>query len=275
MGTQLSSNSQNYLISLTNKGITPRGVDVITTHHEVLDVSTNGYDFVGVTTSNLYSNLAYWWPMIGTGSVAHGLNLLNTASYSITWNGNPTFSDGYTSFGTSSAYGSVTTVANQLPTSVTFTWWANAYSLPNATYGYAGMFGWDGGVGSAYFCTALLYTSGVTLWFVGSTTPGTNVSITGTHTITANTWYHYALAWNGATGTATVYVNGISDGTGTNVSVAPFTSTGLFEFGYDVNGGTLVRFFTGAITDCMVFNKVLTQAQILNIYNNQALSRGI
>ena len=271
--TQLPKLAQQYLSYLEGPAgyNTMRGKDVQNVHLEVLSSSVTG-TVNGNATSSYIGNIVYWWPMVGTTLNAQSYNLMSPGSQTISWTGTPTPNDSTIGFNGSNQYGLITTTASQLPSSLSFSFWANFTALPT-TGNFAGMFGYDAGVGNSSYCVPIVYSSGTTYWYVGYA--GNNAVITGSHTLTNSTWYHFVLTWDGTAHTVHGYINGVSDGSATNTSVTlPFASTGNLEFGCDINGGLTARIINGQITDCMVFNTVLTTTQITNLYNTQKAIRG-
>lgn len=86
--------------------------------------------------------------------------------------------------------------------------------------------------------------------------------MTNVKTLTLDTWYHVALVWNN--GTATVYVNG-------NDTIQS-ASCGAMDYEWisaDIgnNGGEHHTAHTGLIDDVHMYNKALTAAEVLAIYN--------
>jgi hypothetical protein len=94
-----------------------------------------------------------------------------------------------------------------------------------------------------------LYGTGNIRFQVRPSTGGTNVLITSSSTVTTNTWSHVAVSVS--SGSATVYINGASVGTGT---VVVLNNTQTFSsIGYLNNGFTTgVVAYTGYITDLHV-----------------------
>ena len=94
-----------------------------------------------------------------------------------------------------------------------------------------------------------LYGTGNIRFQVRPSTGGTNVLITSSSTVTTNTWSHVAVSVS--SGSATVYINGASVGTGT-VVVLDNTQT-FCSIGYLNNGFTTgVVAYTGYISDLRV-----------------------
>ena len=91
--------------------------------------------------------------------------------------------------------------------------------------------------------TSYLKTTNVIEFYGGSGT----ITVTGTGTVSANAWSHFAICRYGST--ITIYVNGIAGGTGTNSSFSDDT-TGPVEVG--ARGGAGAIPFTGYIDDLRI-----------------------
>ncbi len=86
---------------------------------------------------------------------------------------------------------------------------------------------------------------------------------TSSTTFVADTWYHIAISYDSATGTATYYVNGEQEGTKTGLNTAAFTSPGgagaaIGSWSKD----SAQALFSGAIDKLQIANQVLTAEQI-------------
>jgi len=77
--------------------------------------------------------------------------------------------------------------------------------------------------------------------------------------LSADTWYNYVLTRDG--NNFEVFLNGVSDGTGTSTSVIQQVNT---QFG--IYGGTLSP-FDGGLDETSIYSKVLSQSEITSIYN--------
>jgi hypothetical protein len=86
-------------------------------------------------------------------------------------------------------------------------------------------------------------------------------SIAGGTTMIAGKWWH-ACGTITSGGSAVLYINGVSDGTGTSSFGNPSTATA--GIGYDpVNN----RFWTGYIADVAVWNTALSSGQVTQLFN--------
>ncbi|NBW23743.1 MAG: LamG domain-containing protein, partial [Caulobacteraceae bacterium] len=91
--------------------------------------------------------------------------------------------------------------------------------------------------------TIYLKTTNVLEFYGGSGT----ITVTGTGTVSANVWSHFAVVRNGST--ITIYVNGTAGGTGTNSSFSDDT-TAPVEIGARGGNGSIP--FTGYIDDLRI-----------------------
>jgi hypothetical protein len=85
-------------------------------------------------------------------------------------------------------------------------------------------------------------------------------SFVGT-TLTANTWYYGVLTKTG--NNISFYLNGVYEGSIINISDSYGFNKATIGAWYDGTSNA----FNGSIDEAMVFNKVLTQDEIINIYN--------
>lgn len=98
-----------------------------------------------------------------------------------------------------------------------------------------------------------LYASGNIRFEVRPSTGGTNVVITSSSTVSLNTWTHVAVSVNA--GSAVIYINGVSVGTGT---VATMDDTQSFcSIGYLNNGYTTSQsYYNGYISNLRIVRAV-------------------
>lgn len=87
--------------------------------------------------------------------------------------------------------------------------------------------------------------------------------IVGATTLSTGTWYHVACTVDGS-GNATLYLNGVSDGTDTGFSVT--SSTGDLNIGRSPYRTT--RHFDGVVQDFTVHTAELTSDQVSRLYNS-------
>jgi len=85
-----------------------------------------------------------------------------------------------------------------------------------------------------------------------------------TATLSINTWYHVGVTF--ASGVVTFYLNGNPSGGFTSTNGSNPTNTYELQIGRAFNG----NYFNGKMDEVAIFNSVLTEPQILSIYNNKA-----
>ncbi|MDO8523310.1 MAG: LamG domain-containing protein, partial [bacterium] len=92
----------------------------------------------------------------------------------------------------------------------------------------------------------------------GSLDPVSSATLVG-----ANTWAHGAITID-SSGNYVFYLNGVPDGTGTIANTTIFHGTASATIGEWSNPAAL---FPGSIDDVRVYNRALTPAEILRLYN--------
>ncbi len=111
------------------------------------------------------------------------------------------------------------------------------------------------------FCLEINRTAGR----ISALANGTNVALTGSTTLSINTWYHVALTRSGSTGNwnYVIYLNGVVDGSATTSNnPSPQQGVAIGRFGKDSSG-----YFSGKIDEVAVFNKVLSLSEVGLIYD--------
>ncbi len=82
--------------------------------------------------------------------------------------------------------------------------------------------------------------------------------------LSGSTWYHVVSVYNGSSGNASVYVNGVFRGSGTTAGT-PANNNGNFKIGRDVIGGSASTSFR--VDELAVFNATLTPDDVMYLYN--------
>ncbi len=104
--------------------------------------------------------------------------------------------------------------------------------------------------------------------------------VTSTVTLVANTWYHLVGIWDGANGTAYLYINGVTNvvSTGTPAGVGLLTAAAtntnlpnaaLVSIGARTSGQSVTNYdlqFKGRIDDVAIYNYALTPIQVRSDY---------
>jgi hypothetical protein len=98
---------------------------------------------------------------------------------------------------------------------------------------------------------------------------GGNVLVSGTtQLLTAGAWNYVVVTRASATGTITLYLNGVADattGTSTVASIPTLASSGNTTIGR--LGSNALQYFNGTIGEVMVYSKDFTPSEILQNYN--------
>jgi hypothetical protein len=95
-------------------------------------------------------------------------------------------------------------------------------------------------------------------------------TVVSTSTLSLNTWYYGVVTFDTTNGWK-LYLNGVQEST--NAGTSTFTGQGEILIGAYTNAGNL---FTGKIADTMVYNRVLSQSEILqNYYNGPIVTSGL
>jgi hypothetical protein len=98
--------------------------------------------------------------------------------------------------------------------------------------------------------------------FVGQTTP--NINVTAGPPVVINTWTHWAVTLDA--GTVRLYKNGTALATGSYT--ASNVSNTATNFTVGRQGGVAARDFDGRIDDVLIYNRVLSAAEITSIFND-------
>ncbi|MFH1455784.1 MAG: LamG-like jellyroll fold domain-containing protein [archaeon] len=104
------------------------------------------------------------------------------------------------------------------------------------------------------------------LYFQFSSPNGSNdcSAIKSTYSLTVDIWYHYALLYNESG--CYLFGNSVLLASDTTVNEGPNGLTADMVFGSNTAG---LREFNGSIDEVIVFNRSLTEAEIIDLYNNQ------
>jgi len=95
-------------------------------------------------------------------------------------------------------------------------------------------------------------------------------TVVSTSTLSLNTWYYGAVTFDTTNGWK-LYLNGVQEST--NAGTSTFTGNGEILIGAYGNAGNL---FTGKIANSMVYNRVLSQSEILqNYYKGPIVTSGL
>lgn len=122
---------------------------------------------------------------------------------------------------------------------------------------------------------ALTFDVGKIRW-LASGDGATFVDVIGGTTLSAGTWYHVVVTFTPST-KVEAFINGVSDGSDTaSIPATLFNSTAPFYIGRANPFGSGDRYFDGVVQSVCVWNRVLTGAEITELYNaGEGMTYGI
>ncbi|MBI4119904.1 MAG: LamG domain-containing protein, partial [Parcubacteria group bacterium] len=82
-----------------------------------------------------------------------------------------------------------------------------------------------------------------------------------------NNWTHAVAVWDGSQWR--LYVNGVQDTNTQGTQTAPYSSTAKFYIGAQDSNGSNIRFFNGLIDEVRIYNRALSAAEVLQLYNSK------
>lgn len=119
------------------------------------------------------------------------------------------------------------------------------------------------GEGSGWSLQVQINTSGIATASVVPTVPSTiGLVANGTSILALNTWYNITAVWT-AGQSIKIYVNGILEGTTNTTGISLRTSTS----GWAIGSVTTSIFTSGNIAVAQVYNRVLSDAEIMTNFN--------
>jgi large repetitive protein len=100
-----------------------------------------------------------------------------------------------------------------------------------------------------------------------STSHTTANATTGTITAPTGVWTHVVGVFNAATGTVSVYVNGVNNPADNATMTTPWNATGPLQIGRRLNGGAYGEYLTGSVANVQVYNRALSGSEVAALYN--------
>jgi hypothetical protein len=125
--------------------------------------------------------------------------------------------------------------------------------------------------GNGWSAEIMVRTSGVAMAGVVTTVPSTvEFDAFGTSVLALNTWYYVTGVWT-AGSSIKVYVNGILEATTNTTSTSLRSSTN----GWCIGSQSNTLFSSGYNAIAQIYNRVLSNAEILQNYNSQKVRFGL
>jgi hypothetical protein len=193
---------------------------------------------------------------------ANAANLNGTEGTNYTWTTDSTRGTVLQLDGTT-GYGATTGPVLNTAASFTVSAWVKLPALPT---NHATVFAQEGTNNSGFY---LWYNTGWNGWafsFASNDTTTYTWNAAGSSAGAAvNTWTHVVGAYNAATHTAQLYLNGTLAATGTGIT--NWNATGPLLLGAAKTAGTLGNYFPGEISNAQAWNYALSAPQISALYN--------
>jgi hypothetical protein len=222
------------------------------------------------THSTLPTNLVSYWELeeaSGTRVDSHGSNDLtdtNTVGQATGIQGNSADFESTNSERLEIADASQTGL--DISPDISISMWIKPESLPSSGAGYSLCGKYRGAGGARQYVLSYDNSAGTYRFTWRTSSDGTAVNTdTIDYTMTAGTWYHVALIHD--SGTATLYINGSSQGTFTGYATTIVNGSEEFALGYceDVAG-----YYDGLMDEVGIWSKALTSGEVTDLYNSGA-----
>ena len=196
---------------------------------------------------------------------------VGTGTLTYTTTGGPYGGPSLVAAASSYARWTVPTNAIAVDNGVSATLWFKFDSTWDTT-GVNGFFGLQSALGSIY-PLGIYQSTGTTIltyryYATTSEIAGFNYSTGG---LVTGTWYHLAITIDGSTKTLTAYFNGVSRGTDTYTTGGGYLTASAIVGGYSISGTNKIKQQT-EFSDFRVYDRTLSSAEILSIYNGGELN---
>lgn len=213
--------------------------------------------------SLLTSLVSYWKFDESSGNAAdsYGVNTLtnnNTATYTtgIINNGTDLEASSSQSFSIADA----SQVGLDLTGSFSASFWINPETISGGANAVFSKFNQVGSTGAYNLST---YTSGVDFRLFSS---GSLTSKQWAYTFLTGTWYHLCIIYTASSGSALLYINGVSQGVVTGLPNSIDNSSVPFAIGgYSAGGG---GFFDGIIDEVAIWSRELVSNEVTLLYSS-------
>jgi hypothetical protein len=211
-----------------------------------------GADVVPFTGGGAITPAGRWTLADGTGTAARDSVAGNTMTLAggTTWTNDPSRGE---VLGFDGATGGATTAGPVVKTDGSFT--VAAWVDLTSNSGYQTFLVQEGSTVGGFY---LEYESDVNQWvFARFSTDSTANGIRAYASVTPvlNTWTHLAGTFDAATGTMTIYVNGVAAGTA--IDNSPWNATGPLVIGHGFVGSAVNNYVHGSISDVQLYQAAL------------------
>jgi hypothetical protein len=234
----------------------------------------NGQALVKATAYNgntsLSGNLVGWWPLnLGQGNTAYDISGNGNSGSMIGYAGwsNPNYVAG---FDGNTSYIAPTNTALMQPGSITYSAWIYPTYAPASSSACSRVIqdGSDGGGGWEMDFDCLGGSAASTAATCAAHTANGWSSDANTPPLQLNKWYMVTCQYSSASGVVSTYVDGQLVASNTiGGGVITYGSAAVPYIGVD-DAKRALQFFYGRIANAQVYNSLLTQAQILQLYKS-------
>lgn len=108
-------------------------------------------------------------------------------------------------------------------------------------------------------------------------TANQDIRDTGSSTVGTNIWSHIAVTYNSSTKTASFYINGSLNSSGSNASISEQSSgtQALAISAIRIGTASVGGYLSGRVANVLAYNRVLTSAEVLQNFNAQKSRFGL
>lgn len=205
-----------------------------------------------ISTNNSYASLLAFYPLTKNSNDYSKKQVNGISNNGVIYNGNYTNLDGindWINIGNSSSFS---------PTNgeITISYWVK--TLDNSYIMFSNWFGsgFNGLNIGQYNTTKADFFIGTSLHLISNTNINTNF------------WYHIVGTWSGTTLTANLYVNGIKEAYSTTAPASLSYSSNVTDGNVHIGNCTASGYyFNGNIANFRVYNKSLSDTEIMQLYS--------
>ncbi len=213
------------------------------------------------------NGLVGWWPFTGNANdeSGNGNNATNTNA-TITTDRNGIGNSAYTFNGSSNFIEIPDSQPLRLSnTDFTISFWVNVNTFSNGSNVTSFLCKRGSGSNNGWIVDANSGDSYALEYCVSS---GSNPQVNTITTISSNVWHNLIVRYSLATQNITFYYDGVLDSSPSSILPTPNSScSSVLRFGWDTGSPTGPYWLNGKLDDIGIWNRVLTQQEITNLYN--------